>query len=72
MSFPVHANVGAGKTHVIQFWEVADKAARLALSPSVAQIGCVARQLDDNSFWVCIGASPTLWSPFYSYQTIGG
>jgi hypothetical protein len=70
--FPIHADVGTGNTHVIQYWEVANEAARLALVPRNGDIGRIARQLDDGSFWVCAGVFPSVWSQMYAYQVIGG
>jgi len=69
---PLHSAVGLGDTHTLQYWEVANEAARLALVPGQGDIGRVARQLDDGSFWVCAGVSPSVWSPMYSYRAIGG
>ena len=48
--------------HIIQAFEVADSAARLALSVTAADIGKVARQADNDSFWVLTGTAPT-WAP---------
>jgi hypothetical protein len=48
--------------HVVQGWEVADAAARLALVVSATDEGRVCRQLDDNSFWVLRTAAPAAWA----------
>lgn len=48
----LHKNIVAGDVHYIQEWEVADSAARLALSLTSADIGKVARQLDTGKFYI--------------------
>ena len=53
---------GQGGVHVIQNWAVADATARLALSVTSDDVGKVARQLDNNSFWVLTSDTPT-WTP---------
>ena len=70
--FPLHLAVGLGDTHILQYWEVANEAARLALVPRHGDLGQIARQLDDGSFWICAGVFPSVWSPMHSYQVIGG
>jgi hypothetical protein len=50
-----HSQLGPGASsgvHVVHHWEVADAAARLALTVVQAQSGKVAKQLDDNTYWL--------------------
>lgn len=42
----------ASGIHVVHHWEVADEAARLALTVVAAQEGKVAKQVDDSSYWI--------------------
>ena len=42
----------ASGNHVIHDWEVADAAARLALTVSELQVGKVCRQLSDSTWWI--------------------
>ena len=42
----------ASGNHVIHDWEVADAAARLALTVTELQVGKVCRQLSDNSWYI--------------------
>lgn len=63
MSSALHKASLAAENHVIASLEYADAAARTAavgLTP--ADIGRVARQLDDNSFWLLNDDSPLTWS----------
>lgn len=53
----------AFRARALQTWEVADATARLALVPTPADVGRVARQLDDESMWQCTGAGPASWRP---------
>lgn len=48
----LHKAIVAGDVHIIHNWEVADAAARNALVVSSIDIGKVARQAGDNTFWV--------------------
>jgi hypothetical protein len=45
----------------VQSWEVADAPARLALSVTSDDVGRIARQLDDGSFWLLTAVSPDVW-----------
>lgn len=58
-----HDELQIGDIHKLQQYEYADSTARLAATGFVtADIGKVARQLDNNSFWILIAITPT-WSP---------
>lgn len=48
----LHSGLGPGNGHRTQHWEVANAAARLALSVVESQAGKVCRQLDDNTYYV--------------------
>ena len=39
----------------------ANEAARLAFIPSVGDVGKVARQLDNNTYWALTSIGPTVW-----------
>jgi len=56
----LHKNIGYANNHIIHSFEYADAAARGAASLSAGDIGKVARQLDDGSFWVLI-TNPGTW-----------
>ena len=60
MSF--HSNETAGAIHVIYNWSYADATARNAATGFVStDVGKVARQEDDNSYWLLIDYSPIEW-----------
>lgn len=61
MAKRLHRSTPATENHVIQRWEVANAAARLALVPAAADLGGVARQADDGSLWACVGYAPAGW-----------
>ncbi len=53
----------SGGIHVIQSYEYANAAARTGATGLVpADVGRVARQLDNNSFWVLTDDSPVTWA----------
>ena len=55
-----HKNLPAGKTHVAHCWEYEDETEREAAIDFVsADIGKLALQLDDWSFWVLTSTGPT-------------
>jgi len=58
-----HDEITVGDVHVIQQYAYADATARTTASGFVvADEGKVARQLDNDSFWVLIDPTPT-WAP---------
>jgi hypothetical protein len=62
MSTGLHRNLDISEIHRIHSWEYADAATRTSASGFISgDIGRVARQLDDGSFWVLMGISPTSW-----------
>jgi len=48
--------------HVIHNWDVADATARLALSVVAADVGKVAYQQSDATFWVLASVTPVTWA----------
>jgi len=62
MSAGTHGGQGPAQgIHVIHNWDVADATARLALSVISADVGKVARQQSDASFWLLTGVGPATW-----------
>lgn len=57
----LHKNVPVGDMHFLQNWEVADEAARLALTPVAADVGKICRQLDTNVFYLLLDDTPLTW-----------
>ena len=59
----LHRNLGTSDgIHILQAFEYADASARTGATGLVAtDVGKVARQLDDNSFWVLVNHSPVTW-----------
>lgn len=45
--------------HALHTWDVANAAARLALTVVAADVGKVAHQLSDNTFWLLTTSAPT-------------
>jgi hypothetical protein len=59
---PTHKSLTYVDGHVVHAYEYADAAARVAATGFVAaDVGKIARQLDDNSFWALRGYSPIAW-----------
>lgn len=56
-----HSDAPAGEIHVWANWEVADSTARLALTVAAGDVGKVAWQQDDDSFWLLADDSPMTW-----------
>lgn len=56
-----HVDAPAGEIHVWANWEVADSTARLALTVAAGDVGKVAWQQDDDSFWLLTDDSPMTW-----------
>lgn len=63
MASPLHsAQVVTDGIHIIHAYEYANAAARTAATGFVAaEVGKVARQLNDNTFWVLVNHSPVTW-----------
>lgn len=58
---PEHDVIALGEIHRIANWEVADAAARAALTPLSTDVGKVAWQLDDDSLWLLTDDDPVTW-----------
>jgi hypothetical protein len=59
-----HVDISTGEIHIVHNYSYADSTARLAASGFVsADVGKVARQADNNSFWILVDESPITWSP---------
>jgi hypothetical protein len=62
MSTGLHKDLEIGEIHRVQCLEYTSASLRLAATGFVAaDVGRVARQLDDNSFWLLTGYSPISW-----------
>lgn len=61
-----HKNVIPADNHSIISWVVADNAALLALTPTVDDIGKVARQVDTGTFFILVDESPVTWKSISS------
>lgn len=57
----LHKNIISTDNHGINFWTVTNETARNALSVTSSDIGKVARQTDNDSYWVLIDDSPKTW-----------
>lgn len=57
-----HGALDAANNHGIARWRVADAAARAAIAATADELDRVAHQLDDDTFWVVLSASPTAWT----------
>jgi hypothetical protein len=56
-----HSNVPIGQRHGIHNWEFVNAAAKSALTDfTVLDIGKIAWQLDDNSFWILAEIDPAI------------
>ncbi len=59
----LHRNVTDGDNHVIQAFVYANTGARTSATGLVpADIGRVAQQLDDSSFWILTADDPVTWA----------
>lgn len=56
-----HADAPVGEIHLWHNWAVADATARAALTVAAGDVGKVAWQQDDDSFWVLKDDSPMTW-----------
>ena len=57
-----HKNMGVGKIHIPYNWTYADDTEREAETDvTAADVGKLARQLDDNSLWMLTDDSPVTW-----------
>ena len=62
MSTGLHKDLEIGEIHRIQCLEYADATARLAATGfTVKDVGRVAQQDSDSSFWLLVGYSPITW-----------
>ena len=69
----LHKNINLGDVHRLYNWEVQDTAALNALVVTSGDIGKVARQLDNNTYWILNQVSPTVeWGGFGSGSGSGG
>lgn len=60
---PEHVDIAAGERHAPHNWEYANQAAREAASGFAAgDVGKLARQTDNNSFWMLTNHSPAAWA----------
>src|SRR5262245_14871670 len=67
-----HRNITLGDNHIPHQWEYANATARLAASGfAPADVGKLARQLDDNSLWMLTATTPT-WLQVGSGAAPGG
>ncbi|OGV45206.1 MAG: hypothetical protein A2017_06605 [Lentisphaerae bacterium GWF2_44_16] len=65
-------SISNGGIHVIHAYEYADEAARIAATGFIeTDIGRVALQLDDNSFWILTAYSPITWQRIIGAHTHG-
>jgi hypothetical protein len=58
----LHKNILITDNHVINQWTVTNEAGRNALSVTSEDIGKVARQTDNESFWILTDDSPKTWA----------
>jgi hypothetical protein len=58
----IHRNLGHVDTHIVHSLEYADATARLADARTSNDEGRVAKQLDDQTFWLLMEA-PSTWAP---------
>lgn len=62
MSTGIHRNQVVGEIHIAHSFEYADSAARIgAVGLIPADVGRVARQLDNETFWLLKDDSPIAW-----------
>jgi hypothetical protein len=57
-----HSQATGAVIHVMHRWSPANQAAREALSVQSTDVGKVARQVSDGSFWILTNHSPATWS----------
>lgn len=57
----LHKDILVSDVHVVQNWEVADETARLALTLASTDIGRIAYQLSDKTFWILNDDSAPTW-----------
>jgi len=55
--------------HIAHAFSFANSTARLAASVTAADVGKIAQQTDDNSFWILVDNSPVTWSQIDSGTT---
>lgn len=57
-----HSSASLGARHPVHNWEFTDASVRAAYVPVTADIGKIAYQLDDKTFWVLKTQSPAAWN----------
>jgi len=63
---PTHRVLNPGDIHKIHNFEYADSTAREGAGLGSGDVGKVARQLDDDTFWILVSASPVTWTEITS------
>jgi len=67
----LHKNITGDDIHVINTWVFDDAVERMAaVGFTLEDIGKVARQEDDNSFWVLLVDDPPFWQQFIGNEGI--
>lgn len=73
-----HRSLTPEQNHVISSWEVADQAARLAITPLSTDAGKLCWQKSNDSMWVLKNHSPVTWvevggavTPTYTFNNKG-
>lgn len=66
----LHSDQPFGEIHVSHAFEFADATARNAATPSASDIGKIARQLDNDTFYILNDNSPLTWTQID--QVVGG
>jgi hypothetical protein len=56
-----HGKASLGARHPIHNWDFADETARLAQAVTVDDVGKIARQLDNSTWWILENHSPVEW-----------
>lgn len=65
MATGLHRDLAFGEIHIVHAFEYADAPAREGAAGLVpADIGRVARQLDNDTFWILVDDSPVTWRQF--------
>lgn len=59
-----HRDIPPAETHAPYSWHPETAAARGAIAVSAADVGKLARQLDDETVWRLVSADPAAWAPF--------
>lgn len=68
-----HSDIDVGDIHKPNNWQYADATARTSATGFAADdVGKIARQLDDDSFWLLTNNSPITWKQITDPANIGG